>query len=103
MTVSELIEQLRTADPDARVVFLPFGADEDELEDVGVVEVFAAPWTIERRHRDGSADEFLYSGSPQHMGSDSSERVEYEPVKVVVLSIDQEFLRSRNFARSPND
>ena len=99
MTAFELIERLQAADPDARVVFLPYGADEDELEDVGVVEVFPRAWTSVRRYYDRRVDEFLYSGSTEQVGGDDCERVERTAVKVVVLSVDTDFLASRNFVR----
>ncbi|WP_341317469.1 hypothetical protein WN982_40065 [Paraburkholderia sp. IMGN_8] len=103
MTAAELIERLHTAHPDARVMFLPFGADEDGLEDVGVAEVFAMPWTLERCYHGGHVDEFLYSGKPDQAGADECGRVEYTSVRVVVLSVDEGFLRSRRYVRSPND
>jgi hypothetical protein len=100
MTAAELIERLKAADPNARVLFLPFGADEDELEDVGVVEIFTLPWTIERRHHDNGIDEWLYSGEPEQPDADERGPVEYESVRVVVLSVDKQFLDSRRFIRS---
>jgi len=102
MTAAELIERLQTAHPDARVMFLPFGADEDELEDVGVAEVFAMPWTLKRCYHDEDVDEFLYSGKPERARADECGRVEYTSVRVVVLSVDEGFLRSRRYVRSPN-
>ncbi|CAN7177364.1 hypothetical protein [Caballeronia sp. LjRoot31] len=51
MTVAELMEILRNADPLARVTFLRWGADEDEVEEVDAVRVPGRTWTRETYSR----------------------------------------------------
>jgi hypothetical protein len=45
--ISELMEALSTADPDAMVLFLAFGADLDEAVKTSAVCVDKRPWTHE--------------------------------------------------------
>jgi hypothetical protein len=97
MTVAELIERLRLADPNATVMFLPSGADEDELEDVSAVAAFGPHWTRERGVDKGRPYEFIYAGQPRRGFREECENVVYDALAVVVLSVDDEFLRSRRF------
>ena len=97
MTVSELVERLGTADPMATVVFLPWGADEDEVEEVDAVAIPGRMWTRESFTMSGREYEtFHEGGSRTDLGPECKNVVE-QPVSVVILCADVDFLRSRRF------
>ena len=95
MTVVELIEILREADPLARVAFMAGGFDADHAEEIVAVATPSQIWV-----RRGLPDKGRESGTPhairQDYGDDASghERAESEsePASVVILSTDEDFL-----------
>jgi hypothetical protein len=95
VTVFELVEILQTADQQATVVFLPWGADEDEVEEVKAVAVPERQWTRETFTAKGREYMTLYPGGPRTDLGPECENVVDESVSVVVLSVDNEFLSSR--------
>ncbi|WP_165087291.1 hypothetical protein [Caballeronia sp. SBC2] len=97
MTAAELIELLRTANPRALVVFLPWGADEGQAEEVGAVAVLKQKWTRERLTEKGRLYESLYPGEPREELRTESENIAVDSVAVVVLASDAAFLNSRRF------
>ncbi|MGU7783269.1 hypothetical protein [Burkholderia sp. PU8-34] len=94
MTVKELMEALSTAAPEARVLFLGFGADLDEAVEVSAVCSDRRPWT----HEDGAYGrgryEVYYRGAPVVREAGYSD-VNTQSVRVVLLSEDAPFLASR--------
>ncbi|QIE22863.1 hypothetical protein SBC2_08760 [Caballeronia sp. SBC2] len=97
MRVRDLLHKLRDVDPDAMVMFLPLGADEDELENVNAFATFGPHWTRERGVDKGRPYEFIYAGEPNRELRQQCDNVVYDALAVVVLSVDDEFLRSRHF------
>jgi hypothetical protein len=64
MTVVQLMEILCTADPLAKAAFLPWGADEDEVEEVDAVHVPRMKWTCESYRRKGQEYKALQREGP---------------------------------------
>ncbi|MCG5077519.1 BPSL0761 family protein [Paraburkholderia tagetis] len=65
MRVSELIEQLVTADPDSVVLFLDSYADIDESDEIQEVLVDSHLWTYETGEHHGIGYEVRYPGGPR--------------------------------------
>src|ERR1700694_2632420 len=95
MNVRELMQKLVVADPDAMVLFLPWGADEDELEEVRAIAVFRDTWTHESGRFASDGYEVYYPGGVRGRSEPGYEDVHATSVQVVVLCVDDEFLRSR--------
>jgi hypothetical protein len=97
MTVAELMEILRTADPLAKVAFLGWDADEDEVEEVDAVRVPGKRWTQETYSWKGQQYKALHQEGPCTDLPSGCKNVVVEYVSVVILSVDTEFLSSRQF------
>jgi hypothetical protein len=97
MTVVQLMEILCTADPLARVAFLPWGADEDELEEVDAVHLPRMAWTRESYRWKGQEYNTLHREGPCADLPPGSENAVVESVSVVILSVDADFLSARQF------
>ena len=97
MTVVELMEILRAADPIAKVTFLPWGADEDEVEEVNAVRVPERKWTCETYSWKGQEYKSFHQEGPCTDLPSGYKDVVVEYVSVVILSVDTEFLSSRRF------
>ena len=97
MTVIELMTILRSADPLAKVAFLPWGADEDEAEEVDAVCVPAIAWTRETYSWMGRKYKTLHQDEPRTDLPPEYENVAIETVSIVILSVDADFLKSRRF------
>jgi hypothetical protein len=60
MKVSELLELLRRADPEARLMFMPPGADEQDAQEVRDIYSSDVRWTHESGVDKGRQYELLY-------------------------------------------
>jgi hypothetical protein len=94
MTVADLMDRLRDADPDATVMLLPNGDDEQDAQEVRAITVGGVGWTYERGIDKGRAYEFLYAGEPHIELRTDCEDVTYKKVDVVMLAADEESLHS---------
>lgn len=94
MKVSELLELLREADPEARVMFMPPGADEQDAQEVRDNYSSDVRWTHESGVDKGRQYEFLYPGEPHRDLRTDCQQVTYVRVSVVVLVAEEEFSRS---------
>jgi len=97
VTVSELVERLRAADPAATVAFLAWGADEDEVEEVDAVVVPRRMWMRETFNSSGREYKILHEGVSRTDLGPECKNVVQQPVSVVILCVDTEFLSSRRF------
>jgi len=97
MTVFELVKILRTADPRATVAFLPWGADEDEVEEVDAVVVPRRMWTRETFNSSGREYKTLHEGAARTDLGPECKNVVQQSVSVVILCVDTDFLSSRHF------
>jgi hypothetical protein len=95
MNVRELMQRLRVANPDATVLFLPWGADEDELEEIRAIAVYRDAWTHESGRFASNGYEVYYPGDVRGRCELGYEDVRATSVQVVVLCVDDEFLRTR--------
>ncbi|OYD77401.1 UNVERIFIED_ORG: hypothetical protein BDU10_2502 [Burkholderia sp. CF145] len=86
MKVSELMELLRGAHPDARVMLLPYGSTEEDAQEVRCIHLGGVNWTRERGLDKGREYEFLYPGEPHRDVRTDCEQVAYETVSVVLLA-----------------
>jgi len=86
MKVSELMELLRGADPDATVMLLPYGATEADAHEVRCIHPGGVNWTRERGLDKGREYEFLYPGEPHRDVRTECEQVACETVSVVLLA-----------------
>lgn len=92
MTVFELVEILSTADPKAKVSFLPRGADTEDAAEIVAVAMSGQVWV--RRTSTDERREYITPHVGEH-GNDPDtgrESTESEPVSVVILSTDEDFL-----------
>ncbi|MHB9837960.1 hypothetical protein Q8F57_024295 [Paraburkholderia terrae] len=94
MKVSELLELLREADPDARVMLLSDGSTEADAHEVRCIHPSGVNWTRERGLDKGREYEFLYPGEPHRDVRTDCEQVTYARVSVVLLVAEEEFSRS---------
>jgi hypothetical protein len=94
MKISELLELLRRADPEAQVMLLPSGADEDDAQEVRDIFSTEVRWTHEHGVDKGRQYEFLYPGEPHCDFRSQCEQVTYVRVNVVMLAAEEEFSRS---------
>ncbi|MFL9889345.1 hypothetical protein P0D71_07160 [Paraburkholderia sp. RL17-383-BIF-A] len=90
MKVSELLELLRRADPEARLMFMPPGADEQEVRDIVSSDV---RWTHESGVDKGRQYELLYPGEAHRDLRTDCEQVSYATVSVVLLLTEEESSR----------
>ncbi|AME23747.1 hypothetical protein AXG89_07680 [Burkholderia sp. PAMC 26561] len=97
VTVVDLMKILRTAEPLARVTFLPWGADEDGVEEVDAVRVPERKWIRETYFWKGQECKALHQEGPCTDLPLGSENAVVESVSVVILSVDVDFLSSRQF------
>lgn len=85
MTVAELIDVLRDADPSSRVLFLGEYADSNEGDEVCEVVIPRDPWTFERgRYR--TEDFSAYYPGPAAAREEGYSDVTHASTRVVVLS-----------------
>jgi hypothetical protein len=84
MTVSELIELLRTADASSRVLFLGEYADSDEADEVCEVVIPRDAWTFERGRFEDREFSACYPGPAAER--DGYTDVTHVSERVVVLS-----------------
>jgi hypothetical protein len=89
MKVSELLELLRSTDPEARVMFMPPGGDEQDAQEVRNIFSSDVRWTHESGVDKGRQYEFLYMGEPHRELRTDCENVTYERVMVVLLAADE--------------
>jgi hypothetical protein len=92
MTVIELMDLLRDADPAAIVMLLPHGSAESDAQEVRGFFPSDVRWTHESGVDKGRAYEFLYPGEP-HVGLRTEyEQISYKSVAAVLLAADQRIL-----------
>jgi hypothetical protein len=96
MKVSELLELLRRADPEARLIFMPPGADEQDAQEVRDIFSSDVRWTHESGVDKGRQYEFLYPGEPHRDFRSECEQLTYHSVSVVFLTDDDSDHRSRS-------
>ncbi|OAJ62798.1 hypothetical protein A6V36_20755 [Paraburkholderia ginsengiterrae] len=85
MTIAELMEFLRNADPSAAVMLVPPGDREQYAEEVRFISSSSVGWTRESGIDKGRPYEFLYPGAPHRDLRAGCEQVTYESVSVVLL------------------
>ncbi|SPB17795.1 hypothetical protein NOV72_04998 [Caballeronia novacaledonica] len=85
MTVAELIDALRGADPTSRVLFLGEYADTDEADEVCEVAIPRDAWTCDSGRYAGREYSVRYPGPPAQRDNAYSE-VKQVSERVVVLS-----------------
>ena len=93
MKVSELLELLRRADPEARLMFMPPGADEQDAQEVRDIYSSDVRWTHESGVDKGRQYELLYPGEPHRNFRTDCEQVSCARVSVVLLVAEEEFSR----------
>jgi hypothetical protein len=89
MTVIELMDLLRDADPAAKVMLLPHGSAEPDAQEVRGILAGSVSWTHESGVDKGCAYEFLYPGDPHRDLRTTCEQVTYERFAVVLLAADE--------------
>jgi hypothetical protein len=73
------------------------GADEDEVEELDAVHVPRVNWTLESYRWKGQEYKALHQEGPWADLPPGSENAVVESVSVVILSVDADFLSSRQF------
>src|ERR1700710_1207487 len=86
MTIAELMDFLRKADPSATVMFVPPGNNEQYAEEVRIISSSGVGWTREQGVDKGRPYEMLYMGEPHRELRTNCEHVTYERVQVVLLA-----------------
>jgi 1-acyl-sn-glycerol-3-phosphate acyltransferase len=94
MTVSDLLNLLRDADPNASVMLLPYGTTEPDAQEVRSAFLGEVSWTRETGVDKGRPYEFLYPGEAHRDLRTDCKHVTYACVSVVLLSADEPALRS---------
>ncbi|KAA1014864.1 hypothetical protein FVF58_02745 [Paraburkholderia panacisoli] len=89
MTIAELMEFLRNADPSAAVMLVPPGDREQYAEEVRFISSSSVGWTREQGVDKGRPYEMLYMGEPHRELRTNCEHVTYERVLVVLLAADE--------------
>ncbi|MFL9889901.1 MULTISPECIES: hypothetical protein [Paraburkholderia] len=94
MSVTELLQLLREADPDAKVMLVPHGYSAADSQEVRGVLPASDRWTHEQGIDKGRPYEFLYPGEPHLDPRNSCEQITYENVVIVLLAADEGILGS---------
>ncbi|MFM0277732.1 hypothetical protein P0D75_06885 [Paraburkholderia sediminicola] len=89
MSVTELLQLLRDADPDAKVMLVPYGYSAADAQEVRDVLPASDRWTHEQGIDKGRPYEFLYHGEPHRDVRRKCEQVSYEKIAVVMLAADE--------------
>lgn len=89
----ELLELLRRADHEARLMFMPPGADEQDGQEVRDIFSSDVRWTHESGVDKGRQYELLYLGEPHRDLRTDCEQVSYVRVSDVLLVAEEEFSR----------